>query len=211
MVRLIEATDADGVVLDIGEPYADEDSSGAYNLGEFFFDTNKNGARDPGNSKWDGPCLSKVDVRAVCTGEATVAIYKQVEIVLARSDSFQIKSLGTFPAIGSTISLKQGTSVSYQNLVLKDSNTVFANGNPFPKGTTITFSIEGTGATLKGITTTTVPDATTPEQAGVLGITVAADAVVPPAALPSNVRLIMKVAFPDEASRESAWPISVTP
>jgi len=202
---------ADGAILDIGEPYADENSSRSYNLGEFFFDTNKNGVRDNGNGKWDGPCLSKVDARAVCTGEVTATIYQQAEVVLSQSDGFLIKSLGTFPTAGSTISLKQGTSVSYQNLVLKDSNTTPANGNPLPKGTTITFSPGGAGVTLKGITSTTVPDATTPEQAAVLGITVAADAVVPPATLPSNVSLVLKVTFPEGNSRETVWPITVTP
>lgn len=201
---------ADGAVSDMGEPYADQNESGTYNVGEFFFDTNRNGVRDVGNTKWDGPCLVKVNAAAVCTGNSTVTIFDTVTIVMP-TDTMRLMALGTFPAVGSTISLTQGTSLSFSGIVIRDSNTN-ADGlgsNPPPVGTTISFAVQGTGVTLQGLTSFTVPNATGPVSG--IGTTVVATAVVAPAALPTGISLQLTIQVPGRSAQQFTWPVTVTP
>lgn len=204
---------ADGAMLasdDMSEPYADENENGRYDIGEYFFDTNKNAVRDIGNGKWDGPCLSKVDSRAVCAGESTVAIYGSAVVVMSDSTP-RIKTLGSFPSVGSPITMSQGSSVAFSGMYLTDGNT-FADslgGNPLPLDTTITFSIDGGGASTRGVSTYTIPNTTRPEGSLPLGISVAAAIVAPTATLPANVTLLMRVAAPG-LTTDYQWPIIIT-
>lgn len=201
---------SDSGFTDLGEPYADENESGSYNVGEYFFDSNKNGVRDTGNGKWDGPCLVKVDPRAICTGESSVTIYESLLLTMPNNNA-RIFRQGTFPVVGSTITLQQGASVSYANLYMADANTNAdtLGGNPMPSGTTFTFSIEGSGVTPQGVTTYTVPSNTI-QPTGPYGITLAAAVVAPTATLPTGVRLLLSIAVPGEGAQQFAWPISVT-
>jgi hypothetical protein len=194
---------ADILSGDLGEPYADENESGAYDLGEFFFDTNQNGVRDIGNGLWDGPCLSKVDPAALCSGNDTVVIYKTVTIVMS-DNTAQILSLGTFPAPGNVITLQEGTSISLTGLILSDSTSI----NPLPFGTTVTFALDGSGATLQGILSDTIPNTLSPT--GPYGVTVVATNVEPPATLPTGVRLLLNVQVPNVALKQFAWPLNIT-
>jgi hypothetical protein len=167
----------DGAIKDVGEPYADENENGAYDIGEFFVDTNKNSVRDPGNGKWDGPCLSKVDSRAVCIGNSTVSITGAVPIVIVMShQDVRIKQLGDFPAPQSTIGVGAGGFVSMGRMVLEDSNTYAdpLGGNPLPFGTSVTYSVEGDDFSLSGITTYPIANGIAPESTPPMGVTVKA-------------------------------------
>jgi hypothetical protein len=197
---------ADGAVLDMGEPYADENENNVYDSGEFFFDTNRNGVRNAGNGLWDGPCLNKVNAAAVCTGEATVAIFDSVTIVMP-TDDFRILTLGTFPATG--FSLANGGSVNFSGMMIADSNDKAdpLNSNPMPLGTTITFSIAGSGASVQGTATYTVPNTTT--RLGPFAITVVADEVKVGDPLPKNVFLQLVVAVPGRKTTTVSWPITI--
>lgn len=199
---------ADGAITDLGEPFADENENGAYDLGEFFFDTNRNGVRNAGNGLWDGPCLDKINAAAVCTGENTVAIYKTVTIVMP-TDSVRILQQGTFPAVGTAISVANGASVSFSGMVVADSNTNAdaLGSNPPPIGTTLTFAISGSGASVTGVASYTVPNTTGP--VGPLGITVTAAAVKVGDPLPTNVFLQMNVQVPGRAAQQFSWPVTI--
>ena len=200
---------ADGAISDLGEPFADENESGTYNLGEYFFDTDRDGVRDTANGLWDGPCLDKVNVAAVCTGNDSVTIYATRTIVMS-TDTARITSLGTFPAVGNTITLAQATGVSFTGMVLADNNLSAdtLGGNPLPFGTTITFSIDGAGATLIGLPASKVDLATGPT--GPYGIAIKAATVVAPAPLPTFVRLLLSVQVPGAPLQQFAWPLNVT-
>lgn len=200
---------ADGVISDLGEPFVDENESGAYNLGEYFFDSDRDGVRDIGNTLWDGPCLAKVNVAAVCTGNNTVTIYATKTIVMS-TDTPRITSLGTFPTVGTTINIVQGQNLVFSGIVLADSNATAdaQGGNPLPFGTTVTFAIDGGGATLIGLPASTVPLTTAPT--GPYGITLRATPVVAPAPLPASVRLVLNVQVPGESLQQFVWPLNVT-
>ena len=199
----------DGAIIDLTEPFADENESGAYNVGEYFFDTNKNGIRDIGNGLWDGPCLSKVDPTAICTGKSTVAIFDAITIVMS-TNTPRILNRGTFPAFGSTITLAQGASISFGNMIIADNNTNadIHGGNPLPFGTTITFAIDGKGVSVKGLATDTIVNTTSPT--GPYGTTIAADVVKPEADLPSGVLLHLNIKVPNFAMAQVAWPVLIT-
>lgn len=197
---------ADGAVTDLGEPYADTNDSNAYDVGEFFFDANKNGVRDAGNGKWDGPCLVKVDASAVCTGDSSAPISSYGYLVLSQ-DSAVFSAQGTFPAVGSSISIKQGTSVSYSGLMLKDGNSTASN--PMPIGTTVAFSLQGGGASLQGITSTIVPRTSSPT--GPYAVTIAVASVTAGSPLPVGLTLVLTTTFPSGIQQSFTWPITVTP
>ncbi len=204
---------ADGAMLasdDKGEPFADENENNSYDVGEYFFDTNKNGVRDGGNGKWDGPCLNKVDPTAICTGESSISISGSAVIVMSRSD-VRIKNLGTFPTTGSTVTLTQGTSVSFAGMVVSDgnANADALGGNPLPVGTTVNFKIEGTGASVRGISNYTIVNGTAPENTPSFGITVAADKVDAGDPAPTNVSLTMTVTAPG-LTTVYTWPLNIT-
>ncbi|HTR00275.1 MAG TPA: hypothetical protein VMH83_09805 [Candidatus Acidoferrum sp.] len=168
----------DTTFKDLGEAYADENENGQYDVGEYFVDTNKNGVRDPGNNLWDGPCLSKVDSRAVCTGNSTVTISGSQVIVMSRSD-VRIKTLGTFPdpALGTIISVTKGGYADLGGMYLEDGNTNadILGGNPLPNQSTVVFSIEGDSLSLKGISSYTISDGISPESSPPLGVSIFAD------------------------------------
>ena len=200
----------DGAIADLGEPYADENEDGIYNIGEFFFDTNRNGVRDIGNTRWDGPCLNKVNTAAICTGNSTVSIYDTVTIVMA-SDFARITSLGTFPSVGNTINIRQGTALSFGNMVIADHNTNadVLGSNPLPLGTTIAFTVQGAGIALQGLASYTVPNTTT--RISGIGMTMTATAVVPPAVLPTGNALLLTIQVPGRAQQQFSWPVVVGP
>ncbi len=197
---------ADGTIADMGEPYADENESGTYNVGEFFFDTNRNGVRDTGNSKWDGPCLNKVNPAAVCTGNSTVTIYDTVTIVMP-TNIMRLLNLGTFPAAGTNINITQGGRLDFSGLVIADSNGTadVLGSNPPPFGTSITFSIQGGGVSLQGLTSFTVPNA-------LYAVGPFAATIVSPlftSTPPTNVSLLLTIQVPGRATQQFSWPVTI--
>jgi hypothetical protein len=200
----------DAGFTDLGEPYADENENGSYTLNEFFFDSNKNGVRDGGNGKWDGPCLSKVNASALCTGESNVSIYQSQTITLP-TNTPRILSLGSFPTPGTTISIQQGGSVSFANMIIADNNTVAdaLGSNPLPSGTNVTFSIDGPGVTLRGLTTSRIANNVT-FPTGPYGTSLVAAIVAPTADLPVSSVLLITFAVPGEPLSQFAWPVVVT-
>lgn len=200
---------------DLPEPFVDENENGIYDLGEFFVDTNANGIRDVGNSAWDGPCLSGVSVTALCTGETTVTISATRTIVMPFNTA-RLFSNGTFGVPGTTITLQQGTSTSRSGIVIADANlnslATAANptgGNPMPSGTTIAFSIDGSGASLVGLTSWTVESTTAPT--GTYGATVRASAAALASDLPSPMpTLLLTITPPAGAPTQFSWPLDIT-
>ena len=96
-------------------------------------------------------------------------------------------------------------------MILKDGNSAADSlgGNPLPQGTTAVFSIDGGGASVKGLTTYTVVNGTSPEATPALGVTVATDTVDPTGTLPANVFLRLTINAPGLTTLYQ-WPIVVT-
>ncbi len=198
----------DDLIGDIGEPYADENEDGEYDVGEFFVDTNRNGVRDVGNMLWDGPCLQNVNSAAICTGEDAVTIYDTVTIVMP-TDTMRLLSMGTFPAVGSPITVANGTSIGFSGLIIADNNTNAdpLGSNPPPVGTTITFSIQGSGASVQGTPSYTVPNTTAP--VGPFAVAVLAEALDPGDPPPANVFLLLTIQVPGRPQQQFSWPVSI--
>ncbi|HEY0963931.1 MAG TPA: hypothetical protein VGE69_16400 [Pseudomonadales bacterium] len=196
---------ADGPVIDLGEPYADQNENNAYDIGEFFFDTNRNGVRDTGNGQWDGPCLRNVNATAVCTGNSTVSVFETITIVMP-TDFARIRALGNFPAPGTPIALTSGTPILLSGLILADTNTNAdaLGSNPLPFGTTITFTVQGSGVAVQGISNYTVPNALGP--IGPLGVTLA---TLPVSGDPVPPSLLMTIEVPGRAAQQYSWPITI--
>ena len=199
----------DGPIIDLGEPYADENENKIYDAGDYFFDTNHNGIWDKGNGMWDGPCLSKVDASANCAGNDTVVIYNSVTIVMS-TDTPVFYSLGTFPTPGTTISLQQGGSISFKDMVLRDNNdNAVPTFNPLPAGTKLTFLIDGAGAKLQGFTTDIVPNSIQPN--GPYAVTIVADPQTDLTKLPRGIRLLFNIELPSGIKWQHSWPVEITP
>lgn len=195
---------------DLGEAYTDENEDGVYNVGEFFVDTNTNGVRDTGNGFWDGPCLSAVDASALCTGQSTVTISATNTIIMS-TDTPRLFNTGTFGAPGTGITLTNGgASVNRTGLIIADDNTNAdaLGGNPMPGGTSIVFSLVGTGATLVGNASFTVDNfASSPT--GPYSITLQAPAAAAGATLPILSTLLLTITPPGETATTFTWPITV--
>lgn len=199
---------------DLSEPFVDENENGVYDTGEFFVDTNNNNSRDTGNSAWDGPCLSTVSASALCTGSGTVSI-SSTSIVVMSFNTARLFDDGTFGPEGTTITVTQGTDVTRNGIVIADANlnstATVANptgGNPMPAGTEITFSIDGGGASLAGLTTWTVGSTSAPT--GTYSATVRAEAVDPADPLPAPMpNLLLTVTPPDAGPTQFSWPIDI--
>ena len=149
---------------DLGEPFADQDDDGNYNLGEFFVDVNANGVRDAGNSTWDGPCLSAVDPTADCSGEDSVLVFKTADITMSSGDPV-FSAVVNYDNGPSQAILEGGTidtSMSPNGIARLDVTVASALGGlglTLPSSTTIASSLEvATGSyTLGGSTSVTIP------------------------------------------------------
>lgn len=121
---------------DKGEPYADTNENGAYDVGEFFVDGNNNGVRDVGDGVWNGPCLIATNPAAVCSDLEQITIGRMVTLELV-TETAVINALGTFPAVGSNISLAAG-EVSFGGMLISDEN-----GHTLQGGSTLSFELIG--------------------------------------------------------------------
>ena len=200
---------------DLTEAFADENENDAYDLGEFFVDNNVNTVFDLGDGVWNGPCLTGTDASALCPGEDSIVIFDTLDIVMPFNGA-RIYDIGTFPAVGSTIAVGIGSSVSYGNMRLADTNTnpnyisggTTFTGNSLPGGTTVEFTIEnaatGVDVDLFGDPTWEIDtDTTLPN--GFFGVTIIAD----PDSDPGAAFLVMKVTFPDDTEQSFLWNLSV--
>lgn len=121
---------------DIGELYLDQDESGVYKAGDWFYDFNHNGVRDAPDGMFHGAgCVGNGSV--TCAPVSTIAVGRQSCIVMSTSE-MQFKG----PA-----SLSPGQTAVYQVLDM--------NGNVPAAGTGI--SVIANGATVS-VLNNTVPD-----------------------------------------------------
>lgn len=149
---------ADQLGADVGEPYVDENYNQVYDLGEFFVDANNSGARDGGNSLWDGPCLLAVNAGADCSGNDSVMVYKQYVIYMPATEAAVLLS---------EVSYDNG--VTYSNLPVggRIQTSLSANGsallrlavgeagvdvmNPLPSGSRISATLESASSVGGGL------------------------------------------------------------
>lgn len=147
---------ADTAGADQPEPYADENESGSYDVGEFFVDFNSNGTRDLGDGVWNGPCLDTVDASALCPGAERVVIADSL-VILNASDIPSILQTGGFGNPTSDITLAGPTVLS--GLLISDENGALPWGNSMPVGTTYQFAT--TNGSIDTGASFTVPNNTT--------------------------------------------------
>lgn len=88
---------------DIGELYLDQDESGTYKSGDWFYDFNHNGVRDGPDGMFHGSgCLGNGTV--TCSPTSSIAVGEQICIVMATSENlFPTITPGTTQAVGSTV------------------------------------------------------------------------------------------------------------
>lgn len=184
--NIFDGSDTAGT--DQPEPYADENESGSYEVGEFFVDFNSNGVRDLGDGVWNGPCLDTVDQSALCPGAERVVIADSL-VILNSSDRPTILANGSFGAPQSTINLV-GPSV-LSGLIISDENGALPWGNSMPDGTTFAFAT--TNGTIDTGASVTVPNNTTIGQS--LSITISPDTT------PSTGVLSLTVTPPNGAAQ----------
>jgi hypothetical protein len=193
---------------DLGEAYTDENEDGIYNLGEFFVDTNTNLVRDGGNGLWDGPCLAAVDASALCAGLSTVTISATNTIIMSTDSARLTDTTWAFGAPTTVIGLTQGASTNSSGLIVADDNTNAdaLGGNPMPGGTTITFSIDGSGVSMVGTSSFTV-DGLASSPTGPYTAGIRADAVALTDPLPTGISLLLTITPPDAPPTQFSWPI----
>lgn len=115
---------------DIGELYLDQDESGKYKSGDWFYDFNHNGVRDGPDGMFHGSgCIGNGTV--TCSPVSSIAVGEQICIVMATSEN-------QFPTVLSGTKQSPGTTVVYP---LSD-----LNGNIPANGTT--FAVVASGATV---------------------------------------------------------------
>lgn len=119
---------------DIGEPFNDSLEDDAYNLGEFFLDTNNDLTRNAGDGTWTS---------------SGIVVFQDITIVMADDliRAYTEAPLAPSPAIGSTIDVTGGPQTvfialtdSYNPILSPDADNPNNLINPLPLGSTIEFS-----------------------------------------------------------------------
>ncbi len=117
---------------DLGELYMDQDESGSYKAGDFFFDFNQDGVRNPPDGMYHGGgCVGNGTV--TCAPTSSIAVGEQTCLVMSTSEL-------QFPNIVSGTTQSKGTTVTYFVSDLK--------GNVPAFGTTFTLVNSGTSASI---------------------------------------------------------------
>lgn len=200
-------------IFDLGEPYADHDSSGQYERGEYFVDSNNSGERDGPDGKWNGINCQYTRDGGVDAGATHchltrrfVDLGAQQTIVMSNDKQPTICSPGDFPPASGSISVATGETLKLDGLYLSDGNESAVNddspcaiGNPLPKGSTVAFS--SSIGQLYTKTEWEVGDASRPT--GPYGISLIAPGQI------GNGLLTMTVSSGDEV-REWYWDIEVS-
>jgi hypothetical protein len=137
---------------DLPERYLDENENDARDPSEPIYDFNSNAVYDPADGIFNGVlCL---DTSGRCSAQVTTGIASDALIIMSGG----VPS-GTTPVSGTTLApgiggIGQSRSYSF---TFRDLNL-----NPMPQGTTINFTIAGTGLTLGAPNNFTVPCTTEP-------------------------------------------------
>jgi hypothetical protein len=137
---------------DLPERFLDENENDTRDPTEPIYDFNNNSAYDPVDGIFNGVlCL---DTSGRCSAQVTTGISSDALIIMSSG-----VPAGTTPASGATLApgiggVGQSRSYSFRFADLND--------NPLPQGTTISFTVSGTGLTLGQPSSFTVPCTTEP-------------------------------------------------
>ncbi|MFC4160181.1 hypothetical protein [Chitinimonas lacunae] len=141
----LEFVDANGSSTDLTEAYVDYNENGQRDPDEPFIDFNRDGNFNLGDKQYNG-YLCKENF-FLCSPRKSIHVRDMDVIVLSSSDAL-IGGPGVVDLFRCGVTV--GIPVQITDV----------NGNPMPKGTTITFSVNGNG-TAEGTTSYTVPDTIT--------------------------------------------------
>ncbi|AFU98376.1 hypothetical protein [Simiduia agarivorans] len=198
---------ADTFTEDRAEPYVDANENGMYDLGEFYVDTNQDGDRDLGNNKWDGPCMQGVNAAAICDGESSIFIARQLRIVMSRNDACVVAITG-FPApkpAGGSIDLTVAADAAASGVITLDD----CNGNPWPKGTTFKWEVNEADTNilaLYGLKAGTISNANLDNGGHDFALQLAGNAS-PSYTSSKQGTLKLTVSFPNSTNLEFEWRI----
>jgi vacuolar-type H+-ATPase subunit F/Vma7 len=180
---------------DLPEPCVDENENSTCepSAGEFFADANEDGSRTAADGVWNGPCLSAVNNAAICNTPESIVISK-VAVLALSTNTPGLVSLGTFPAIGSSIDLTDGLVHAFTGMIIGDDNN-----NPLPTGTTITFSDPDGAFNFSGNSSVQVSDQA---PTGPFGVSIITNGIP----TPGGGRLVLNVDLPGTAvDAEFTW------
>lgn len=134
---------------DLPERFLDENEDGLRDPTEPIYDFNNNSVYDPADGDFNGVLCQ--DTSGRCSTQVTTGIAVNTLIIMSGSSPTNIS-----PASGTTLVANLGGSVSH-TFDVRD-----LNDNPMANGTTIAFSIAGTGLSLSGPASFDVPCTTEP-------------------------------------------------
>jgi hypothetical protein len=134
--------DSGEAFTNLGEPFRDDNESGAYELNEYYLDFNGNQTRNAGDGTFKGVTCTGTSPSDTCSAK-NLAIGAQIVIVMSTSSS-----IVTGPA---DVAVPSGTTPVHVVYNVKD-----ANGNAMPSGTVIHADLTG-GGTLQGWQDVVVP------------------------------------------------------
>ncbi len=150
---------------DIGEAFSDENENDAYDLGEFFIDFGTlNNVRDAADGLYNGVLCNAT---SLCAPNQSVTVFGSAIINMAGSTPMAPvlfeSNLTTSVANGSTINIPNNGAESFfvRSLDLR--------GNSMPGGTSVAFSVTGSGYSLSGTSSFTIADGL---EGGFLGVPV---------------------------------------
>jgi len=137
--------DSGEIFSDPGEPFEDDNESGAYTSGEFYLDFNGNGSYDASYGSFKGITCNGVSSSSTCTLQS-IAISERVIIVMSTSAAAITQVGAQSPATSSNDGVVQ---ISFN---VKD-----LHGNAMPHGTAVTVTANTAAGTLEEPTTFAVP------------------------------------------------------
>jgi len=129
---------------DMAERFLDRNENDAREGDEPIYDFNNNSNYDPADGFFNGVlCL---DTNGRCSAQTTTGIAASNLIIMSHGVPANL-----VPASGSTIVIPAGTSVVFGAMIGD------LNNNPLPQGTTVQYSVQGSGLTLSSPSQFVIP------------------------------------------------------
>ena len=137
---------------DLAERFRDDNGNGVYDPGEFFYDFNNDGMRNPADTLFNGVLCNDTAGRCDATKQST-GIGASNLIIMSGSTPDNV-----LPAAGATLATASKAN-GLQTYLFKVADV---NNNPMPSGTTVSATVQGTGLSVATPSSFTYPCTTEP-------------------------------------------------